>query len=174
MEDSQSIYEDFNLDNENILKIYYELVSVFGNGEGSNEKEILPYKIIPDHIDFNSYNLAITENHINEVRTKENNLLIHFEAQLIKEVNDNKFSGLVSTSSVKIYTTLYNKDIVNILHMHLNDTSEEIAIDSIVLEKGDIPENHKNFFFDALGKKLNYKLIFRDYKVNSTKINFIS
>ena len=76
-------------------------------------------------------------------------------------------TGFVSSSSIKVYTTLYSKDILNILHIHLNDTSQEITIDSDFLEKDEPVINHKVFTVDAMGKRLTYKLIFKDYKLTN-------
>ena len=74
-------------------------------------------------------------------------------------------TGLVSTSLIKVYTTLYSKDILNILHIHLNDTSQEITVDSEFLEKDEDILNHKVFTLDAMGKRLTYKFLFKDYKL---------
>ena len=49
--------------------------------------------------------------------------------------------------------------------MHLNDTSQEITIDSEFLEKDDDINKHKVFTVDAMGKRLTYKLLFKDYKL---------
>ena len=72
---------------------------------------------------------------------------------------------MVSSSSIKVYTTLYSKDILNILHIHLNDTSQEITIDSEFLEKNENILNHKVFTADAMGKRLTYKFLFKDYRL---------
>lgn len=130
------------------------------------EKEIIPYKILPDNVDLNHYNIIIQDNKITNIQAKDDeNLSILYEANLIKEQAGGRFKGLVANSLMKVYTSMYNKDIVNIVHIHLNDTSEEIAIDSLFLEKSEMISDHKNFKLDAFGKKLNYKLIFRDFKV---------
>lgn len=92
-------------------------------------------------------------------------MLICYQAKLIKEESSDKFKGLVSNSVLKVYTSMYNKDIVNIIHIHLNDTSEEISVDSLFLEKSEMVTDHKNFALDAQGKKLNYKFLFRDFQV---------
>lgn len=129
------------------------------------QKEIIPYKILPESVDINQYNLEISDNKITEVRNGSNSLSVIFEAILIKEESGNKLMGFISTSSLKVYTTLYNKDIVNIIHIHLNDTSEEIAVESVFLDKKDSVSDYKHFNVDSLGKKLNYKFLFRDYKL---------
>jgi hypothetical protein len=189
-EESENIMANYKSDTTNVLRIYYHLIDPFASQDviinnrnrinqnnnmqneidlhirrAGREKEIIPYRILPKNIDINKYNLELSENKIKEVRTKDNNSLVYFEAILIKEEIDKKLNILISTSSLKVYTSLYNKDIVNILHMHLNDTSEEIALDSVFLEKNEDILKHKNFEVDYRGKKLNYKLLFRDYKL---------
>lgn len=130
------------------------------------EKEIIPYKIYPENIDMNNYNIIIEGNKIVTIQSRsDDNFTIAFETKLIKEEVSNKIKGLISNSTLKVYTSMYNKDIVNIIHIHLNDTSDEISVDSLFLEKSEMATDHKNFKLDATGKKLNYKFIFRDFKV---------
>jgi hypothetical protein len=38
-------------------------------------------------------------------------------------------SGFVHGSAMKIWTNVPNKDMLNIVHVHLNDTSESVSID---------------------------------------------
>ena len=129
-------------------------------------KEIIPYKIQPEGVDLNNYKIVIVDNQIVNIESKtDENLLICYQAKLIKEESSDKLKGLVSNSVLKVYTTMFNKDIVNIIHIHLNDTSEEISVDSLFLDKSEMATDHKNFKLDFLGKKLNYKFIFRDFQV---------
>lgn len=132
----------------------------------TEQKEIVPYKITPENIDLNNYNIIINDNVIRSIGSElDERLLICFESQLIKEQANNQFAGLVSSSIMKVYTSIYNKDIVNIVHIHLNDTSKEISIDTKFLEKTEKINDHKVFKLDAYGKKLDYKLIFKDFDV---------
>lgn len=132
----------------------------------NDQKEIIPYKIQPDNIDLNNYNIIIENNEIKTIQSKtDDNFTVVFEAKMIKEETSNMLKGLVSNSILKVYTSMYNKDIVNIIHIHLNDTSEEISVDSLFLEKSEMASDYKNFKIDVTGKKLNYKFIFRDFKV---------
>ena len=159
-EESKRIINDYNNDKKKFLKILYQLQS---DKYYPSEKDIIPYRIEPSYIDINDYNLTIKSNNLALVENKENKLFVTFDSLLI---GDNKgTTGLVSSSSIKVYTTLYSKDILNILHIHLNDTSQEITIDSEFLEKDENVLNHKVFLEDVTGKKLTYKLIFKDYKL---------
>jgi hypothetical protein len=158
-DESLIIMDEFLKDNKNFIKIYFQMQT---DKRYSIEKDLIPYKIEPSYIDINEYNLTIQTDTIRHVENKENNVFVIFESVLI---GDGKNTGLVSSSSIKVYTTLYSKDIINILHIHLNDTSLDITIDSEFLEKEDKIEKHKVFTLDALGKRLTYKLLFKDYRL---------
>lgn len=159
-EESLVIMEEFLKDNKNIIKIYFQMQV---DKRYPVEKDLIPYKIEPGYININDYNLTIQTDKIKQVENKENNVFVVFDSVLIGEAKNT--TGLVSSSSIKVYTTLYSKDIINILHIHLNDTSLDITIDSEFLEKEDKIEKHKVFTLDALGKRLTYKLLFKDYRL---------
>ena len=162
-----SINEDIKSENSSVVNNSNNIISRFRHVREDDQKEIIPYKIFPENIDINNYNIIIENNKIVNIQSKtDENLSIIFETKLVKEGSSNKFKGLVSTSILKVFTSMFNKDIVNIIHIHLNDTSEEISVDSLFLEKSEMTSDHKNFKLDAFGKKLNYKFLFRDFKVN--------
>ena len=219
-DESDRILQEHNKDDNNILRIYYELISLNENvnnnfqrlisreniqdynniNENNSEdirmkmedeeinsesisdnrvinnkrtslikpeqKEIMPYKITPENIDLNNYKISIIDNQISAVQSiLDESYYICYESKLIKEQSSNEIKGLVSNSIMKVYTSIYNRDIVNIVHIHLNDTSKEISVDSKFLEKSEMINDHKIFKLDAYGKKLDYKLIFRDFNV---------
>ena len=159
-EESEAILKQYNNDNKKYIKILYQ-IQVDRNYR--YEKDIIPYRIEPNYIDINDYNLTIKDNSITHVENKQNKVFVIFDCLLLGEGKGT--TGLVSSSLIKVYTTLYSKDILNILHIHLNDTSEEITIDSEFLERDEDILNHKVFLNDVTGKKLTYKLIFKDYKL---------
>ncbi len=127
--------------------------------------DLVPYKVEPEYIELNQYNIEISENKIKSVVEKESNLKVIYDSQLISEEIESKFSSFVSQSTMRVYTCLYSQNIVNIVHIHLNDTSESIAVDTYFLEKKDSVSDFKKFEVDVTGKKLNYKFLFRDFKV---------
>ena len=159
-EESGEIVDKYIKDNRNFVTIHYQMQADKFN---PNEKELIPFKIEPSTIDINQYNLTIDKNRILEVQNKEDKSFVYFRPVFIGEEKGS--SGLVSTSLIKVYTTLYNKDILNVLHIHLNDTSQEISIDTVFLEKNDHIENYKSSSIDAMGKRLTYRIIFQDYKL---------
>ena len=159
-EESEIIKEEYNNDIKHYIKIYYQMQ--FDN-RNIFSKELIPYKIEPSYVDINQYNLTIHTNSIRQVENKDNRCFVVFDSNLIGD--GKRTTGLVSSSLIKVYTTLYSKDILNILHIHLNDTSQEITIDSVFLEKDENVLNHKVFTTDSMGKRLAYKLIFKDYRL---------
>ena len=158
-DESDLILLNYNEDKKKFVKILYQLQI---DRNYPSEKDIIPYRIEPSYIDTNDYNLTIKDNSITHVENKQNHVFVTFDSKLI---GDSKSTGFVSTSLIKVYTTLYSKDILNILHIHLNDTSQEITIDSEFLEKDENELNHKVFLMDATGKRLSYKLIFKNNKL---------
>ena len=158
--ESETIINDFKKDEKHFLKLYYQIQKDTNN---RFEKNVIPYKVIPENLEIAQYDIKISENIIKEIIHRESNVFVKFESILIGEVGNN--IGLVTSSTIKVYTTLYNKDILNILHLHLNDTSQEITIDSEFLEKNDNILEHKIATRDAMGKLLTYKLIFKEYKL---------
>jgi hypothetical protein len=156
--------------NSNYLKFASQYNEHFENEMSDSnpieqQLDLVPYKVEPDYIDLNNYKIDIENNKIIDVKEKENNLKVIFESQLISESIESGFSSLVSQSTMKVYTCLYSQNIVNIVHIHLNDTSESIAVDSYFLEKNESVSDFKKFDIDVTGKKLNYKFLFRDFKV---------
>ena len=158
-EESEKIIKAQKNDNSNYIKILYQIQQ---NIDNPNEKELIPYRIIPSNVDINEYDIEIKDNLIKTIYHKQNNSYIIFESIM---VGDNQKSGLESNDPIIVYTTLYNKDILNILHIHLNDTSEEITIESEFLENNENILNHKIFTTDITGRRLSYKLIFKQYKL---------
>lgn len=74
--------------------------------------------------------------------------------------------GLVIGSLIKLWSAKVNQDILNIIHIHLNDTSDEATIDVhyltshddiIQIQSGDFTQ--QEFKKDASGIPLRYKIL---------------
>ena len=59
------------------------------------ERELIPYKIEPNYIDINQYNLNIQTNSIKQVENKENRCFVFFDSILIGDGKST--TGLVSS-----------------------------------------------------------------------------
>ncbi len=169
--ESDIILKGHETDKSNYIKILYQLQQDIYN---PREKDLIPYRIEPPNVNINEYDLEIQDNLIRNVKHRQTYSFVTFESV---NVGDGQKAGLVANDTIKVYTTLYNKDILNILHIHLNDTSQEITIDSEFLENNENILNHKIFTTDSTGRRLSYKLIFKQYKLIKIyycmSINFI-
>ena len=157
--ESDIILKGHETDKSNYIKILYQLQQDIYN---PREKDLIPYRIEPPNVNINEYDLEIQDNLIRNVKHRQTYSFVTFESV---NVGDGQKAGLVANDTIKVYTTLYNKDILNILHIHLNDTSQEITIDSEFLENNENILNHKIFTTDSTGRRLSYKLIFKQYKL---------
>jgi ABC-type arginine transport system ATPase subunit len=75
----------------------------------------------------------ITKNdgHIKEIKSKQYGLVRHIAQCMDQEC------GYVLGSKVEIYTEEFNKtDMLNIVHMHINDMSEEVTVSVFYMEAG--------------------------------------
>lgn len=181
-DESEKIIKIHNENTSSVLKIIYNKIkfediynskSVINKNNIISDQEVVPYKILPEGTDINDYNLIIDNNLIiTSIKTRDSGIPVIFEAIEIKnKKSKTNFSGLVGNSILKIYTNMYSKDIVNVLHIHLNDTSQEISVDSVSLNSNDNVSEHRIFKKDFNGKELDYKLIFINNKLNKIFYN---
>ena len=75
---------------------------------------------------------------------------------------------------MKIYSTIHLHfdtptsdavEMLNIVHVHLNDSSEDVTIDVTYMEKGAKVDDFKQFGQDAAGRVLRYKILVKDMKI---------
>ena len=72
-EESKEVMDDYSNDNSHYIKIYYQMQV---NKKYPMEKELIPYKIEPNYIDINQYNLTIQSSSIRQVENKENRCFV--------------------------------------------------------------------------------------------------
>ena len=156
-EEGKYIKSNWEKDTEHILKIFY----VLQESNENREKLIIPYRISPMNINMSIYDIKIENDVIIKVLNKEKKCYIKYEDILI----GNKFPNLVPSSKIIVYTTQEGKNIFKILHIHINDTSNDIAIDSEFLDENESILNHKIFEEDFMGKMLDYNIIFQKNKL---------
>lgn len=85
----------------------------------------MPIEISPAGISMNDYDIRFDKSsqRIQEIRHRQLGL-IKFNSYRIDEE-----CGYVRGSITKVYTCIYSTDMLNLLHIHINDTSEEVTID---------------------------------------------
>ena len=140
------------------LVIYYKTGST--NFENYNEAEIIPYSVKPFGIRLDDFNIGKEGTKITSVRSKLENLKVRCKSLLLSYE-----MGFMNMNPIELFVTFVNKNIQNITHIHLEDMSEAIAIDSIVVEDEDDLQKHAVFKNDLHGKELNYKVIFKGHKL---------
>lgn len=78
------------------------------------------------------------------------------------EVNVDIACGYVENSVVLIYTSQYAHDMLNIVHVHINDMSEEVTLEVRYMGDGETLALYQDFKEDHTGRPLRYKVIVKD------------
>ena len=149
------------------LRIQYQLIDI---GEG--EMACCPYHFDPDTVNMEDVspmqyeiNFVKSSNQITKVTNKQDGD-VRFEA--VKVDTD---CGFVTSSIVELYTSNLSPGIFNIVHIHVDDMSEEIPIEAVyVLPEQDSAEYHE-FNVDARGVQLRYKVLVQEGKVRTVLYN---
>jgi len=76
-----------------------------------------------------------------------------------------ELQGYVKGSTVHIWTTEVDFETINIVHIHVNDTSEYVSFDTAYVHEGEDISNFMQFKTDMTGKPLKYKILVKDNKV---------
>ena len=73
-------------------------------------------------------------------------------------------AGFQLNSTIQIWTS-HNHKIFNIIHIHVNDCSDEVPIDVQYLTQHDYKVKDIPFGFDIAGRHLRYKILVYDWKI---------
>ena len=79
-------------------------------------------------------------------------------------------AGFQQNSTVQIWTS-HNDKIFNIVHIHVNDCSEEVPIDVQYLAAHDYKVRDIPFGKDFSGRHLRYKILVHDWKIRDVLYN---
>jgi len=81
-------------------------------------------------------------------------------------------AGIIVGGRVKVYTTLIQRpfgndvaEILNIIHIHLQDLSEFTSLDVVYLKKGETKQDHLEFKVDEMGVMLRYKILVKNLTI---------
>lgn len=144
-----------------------------------NKRDCITQEISPAHIgfDFNQMN-------------RDYNIRFHPVTKEIVGVSNRTFgdvqyraikveaSGFVMGSVMKLWTTLIAPQVLNIVHIHLNDTSDEATVDVCyvkdddeltLIDNGDF--RNQTFPKDAAGLPLRYKILVHAMKIKAVLYN---
>ena len=78
----------------------------------------------------------------------------------------NEMQGYVSGTQVDIWTQVIDHETLNIIHFHVNDTSDEVTLDVVYMHQGEDVKEFYTFGEDVYGRPLKYKIIVKDCKIH--------
>ena len=123
--------------------------------------ECLPVEILPMGLSLQDYDIRFdqAEQRVKEIRNRKLGL-VKFNSYRIDQQ-----CGYVRGSIIKLYSHLFRPDILNIVHIHVNDTSEEVTFDVAYMQEGQTLNDMQEFTVDQAGQKLRYKVIVSDMNI---------
>ena len=83
----------------------------------------------------------------------------------------NELQGYVPGTVVEIWTEQIDGETLNIVHLHVNDTSDEVTLDVAYMHSDELITDFMEFKTDASGKPLKYKIIVNDCQVLTVLYN---
>ena len=131
------------------------------------EEQCLPFNILPPGLSLQDY--AINFNKASQTiesvsHNQDGN--VKFEGQIIDQD-----VGYVAHSVIEVFTNEVSPNVLNLMHIHLEDMSEEIPIEIVYILPDQTWQDYKDFSTDHLGRELRYKIIVRDSMINAILLN---
>lgn len=77
----------------------------------------------------------------------------------------NEKYGYVAGTKVDIWTQVMDFETINIIHLHVNDTSDEVTLSVSYMHEGEEMKDFMTFGNDLQGRALKYKIIVKDCKI---------
>jgi hypothetical protein len=104
---------------QGVFTLKYKILKV------DSELHCMQHEILPKHVHVDDYQI-ITHHYTKRVTNVKSRRFGNVKYEAI-EMEDE--TGYVSGTGVEMWTTVPQKDCLNILHVHLNDTSKAVSID---------------------------------------------
>ena len=107
----------------------------------------LPLEIKPDSISINDYDIKFdkTTRTITEIVNRKYGPVLfsarHIDDQL----------GFVSRSVIEVFTAAHGEDVLNVLHMHVNDMCDSVTVEVAHTKPGEDEKAQHVFSVDASG-----------------------
>ena len=123
--------------------------------------ECLPIEILPAGLSIGDYDIRFDQSaqRVKEIVNKRLGL-VKFNSYRIDEQ-----CGYVRGSIIKLYSHVFRSDILNIVHIHVNDTSEEVTFDVAYMVEGQTLADMQEFTVDQAGQVLRYKVIVSEMNI---------
>lgn len=157
-EDSETYLKSLE---ENIITVLYQIIDFDG------EESCCPIEITPRGISLQDYNISFHQalQKIQSIQHKDDGK-VKFNAVLISED-----CGFVYESVIEIFTSELSSHILNILHIHIEDTSDEIPIDVVYILPDQNSSEYSDFETDLKGVPLRYKILVKNGVIHSVLYN---
>ena len=134
-------------------KKYYFFIKYFADGGECYPMEIKPQVNVNDYdIGFNKEKNAIT--HITSRQ-------LHTEIRFY-DMTLNDIQGYVEGTILDIWTQQIDEETLNIVHIHVNDTSDQVTFDIAYMHDGEDISKFEQFSVDVSGRPLRYKILVKD------------
>ncbi|GAB5373239.1 hypothetical protein AAMO2058_001733200 [Amorphochlora amoebiformis] len=152
-EENQRVLRDLKT---RLLNITYQSFS---------ETDFSPIQVLPAGIDlFQDYRVVY------DTRAKRLNKVLHRDDGIVlfTGVKDRGEFGLWDKTPIEIYTVPHNESTHRIIHMHLNDIRDDVAIDAVNLtgtSKG--LNDFKELKKDTSGRLLSYRILVKNAKITN-------
>lgn len=128
----------------------------------AEDGECFPLEISPVHLPINDYNIGFStqKNVITYIINKQLNTEVQF-----KDMTVNALQGYVRGTVLDIWSLVIDHETLNLLHIHVNDTSDYVSFDSAYVHEGEKLSQFTSFGNDITGKPLKYKILVKDCMV---------
>lgn len=127
-------------------------------------------EIKPSHININDYDIDFNKmkGAIIAIRNKQLRTEIKFHDMARQDID-----GYVEGSIMEIWTQMIDDETLNIVHIHVNDTGEEVTMDVAYMHDDENIEIFHDFKTDITGNPLKYKIIVKGCKIHSVLYNCV-
>ena len=162
-------YQIMNQTDENRLRqeVYFSKKHNLFIKYFAREGECFPMEIRPQ-VNLGDYDINFDQqkNVISTIRNKMLGTEVMFH-----DLTLNELQGYVPGTVMEIWTQLVDGETLNIVHLHVNDTSDEVTLDVAYMHSDELITDFMEFKTDASGKALKYKIIVNDCQVLTVLYN---
>ena len=135
-----------------------------------HDNQYLPLKLEPSGLRITSYGIDFITSQGVRAITHVTDGPVLFNA--IQYTGNNPVNV---SSAIKLYTSILDDNTINILHVHLDDLSDEISIDTIYLtnQQSINDTDVQQFHTDVTGRPLSYKIVVQHNRIIAVLHNSI-
>ncbi|CDW89559.1 UNKNOWN [Stylonychia lemnae] len=161
LEDENNFKRDMLNTKEHVFTVKYQLMQI------DDQMECMPLEVYPTGVQIQDYDIRFNKQAeaITQVINKE------FGQVKFQSFRIDQECGYVRGSVTKIYTCEYLANVLNIIHVHVNDTSDEVSIEVDYMDDEQTIKDFEEFKTDVNGQILRYKVLVRDQCINSLLYN---